>query len=163
MSRVIHEGVFETEYMIAKAVSQSHMVRIAACDWLQIAIRAVEADNASLDLALKMCACIYQGFGSIEDTSLRATLTSKLEARWALYNQPALVVAYFLNPARQSKAPLNTSSSFTRNTNLLILAADLFMQLFPESGADDKRAVTTQLLTYMERRQPFLKGKFLMQ
>lgn len=126
---------------------------------LQIAIRAVESDSATLDLALHMCAAVHQGLGTIQDAELRASLTNKLELRFAQYNQPAMVLAYFLNPARQTRAPLNDFGDLTSTANLIILGRDLYAQLFPHSTPADQAAVSEQMLLYIERKKPFQIGK----
>eukprot|EP00611_Tribonema_gayanum_P013282 TRINITY_DN240_c0_g1_i4.p1 TRINITY_DN240_c0_g1~~TRINITY_DN240_c0_g1_i4.p1 ORF type:complete len:602 (-),score=156.97 TRINITY_DN240_c0_g1_i4:75-1880(-) len=123
---------------------------------LLIAIRAVEGDSATLDTALFMCAAIYQGFGEIADGAVRAVLTAKLETRFAAYNQPAMVLAYYLNPARQDKTPLNTAGALTNTANLVVLAKDLYQQLCRDTADSD--AITEQMLLYSERKEPFQIG-----
>lgn len=104
-----------------------------------------------------MCAAIYQGFGDIADGAVRATLTAKLETRFAAYNQPAMVLAYYLNPARQDKTPLNTAGALTNTANLVVLAKDLYQQLCRDTTDSD--AITEQMLLYSERKEPFQIGE----
>jgi hypothetical protein len=72
-----------------------------------------------------------------------------------------MVLSYFLNPTRMQKAPLNADGAMTNAPNIMMLAVDLYKQLFPSATDADTAAFTTQILAYMNRQPPFPPGTCL--
>lgn len=77
-----------------------------------------------------------------------------LEKRFADYDQPALLIAYMLNPQRQQQF-LNPNCGFVSWRNAVILVEILYSRFFPDATDQSKTVVADQFLAYINKAAPF--------
>ncbi|KAL3134528.1 hypothetical protein ABBQ38_006376 [Trebouxia sp. C0009 RCD-2024] len=65
---------------------------------LLIAVRAVECEQTKLDRVFKLLGYLYQHFLQVGDEKVKKVMLHGLEKRFSDYDQPALLIAYMLNP-----------------------------------------------------------------
>lgn len=112
-----------------------------ACD-LQIAVKAVESEQTKLDKVFKLLGCLYQHFLRVDDDKVKQVMLQGLETRFKAYDQPAMLIAYMLNPHRQS-AFLNPVCNFVATRNAVQLVEILYLRFFPKEAEAHAQAQAT--------------------
>ena len=125
---------------------------------LQIAVRAVESEQTKLDRVLKLLGFLHQHFSGVLDGQVKKVMLDGLEKRFADYDQPALLIAYMLNPQRQQQF-LNPNCDFVSWRNAVILVELLYIRFFPDATDASKSAVANQFLSYINKEDPFDESK----
>ncbi|KAA6419296.1 MAG: hypothetical protein FRX49_10695 [Trebouxia sp. A1-2] len=121
---------------------------------LLIAVRAVESEQTKLDRVLKLLGFLHQHFSGVLDGQVKKVMLDGLEKRFADYDQPALLIAYMLNPQRQQQF-LNPNCDFVSWRNAVILVELLYIRFFPDATDASKSAVANQFLSYINKEDPF--------
>lgn len=114
------------------------------CD-MQIAVRAVECEQTKLDRVFKLLGYLYQHFLQVGDEKVKKVMLHGLEKRFSDYDQPALLIAYMLNPHRQA-AFLNPACSFVSTRNAVQHVEILFRRFFPGRQRHKHRQTGRQVL-----------------
>ena len=122
---------------------------------LQIAVRAVESEQTKLDRVMALVGFLHQHFNAVTDQKVKKVMLDGLEMRWADYDQPALLMAYMLNPQRKTNF-LNPQCQFASVRNALQLVESLYLRLIPNAQADSP--IMDQFLAYMNREGIFDEG-----
>ncbi|DBA82624.1 TPA: hypothetical protein ACH3X1_006872 [Trebouxia sp. C0004] len=125
---------------------------------MQIAVRAVESEQTKLDRVLKLLGFLHQHFSGVLDAQVRQFMLDGLENRFADYDQPALVIAYMLNPNRQQLF-LNPNCDLVSWRNAVILVEVLYIRFFPDATEASKSVVADQFLAYINHADPFDDSK----
>ena len=128
------------------------------CD-MQIAVRAVECEQTKLDRVFKLLGYLYQHFLQVGDEKFKKVMLHGLEKRFSNYDQPALLIAYMLNPHRQA-AFLNPACSFVSTRNAVQHVEILFWRFFPgeaetQAQANGEAGFADQFIAYMNKESTF--------
>ncbi|KAL3130234.1 hypothetical protein ABBQ38_008531 [Trebouxia sp. C0009 RCD-2024] len=121
-----------------------------------IAVRAVECEQTKLDRVFKLLGYLYQHFLQVGDEKVKKVMLHGLEKRFSDYDQPALLIAYMLNPHRQA-AFLNPACSFvsTRNAVQHVEILLLSWEAETQAQANGEAGVADQFIAYMNKESPF--------
>lgn len=125
---------------------------------MQIAVRAVESEQTKVDRVLKLLGFLHQHFSGVLDAQVKQVMLDGLEKRFADYDQPALVIAYMLNPHRQQQF-LNPNCDLVSWRNAVILVEVLYSRFFPDATQASKSIVADQFLAYINKADPFDDSK----
>lgn len=89
-----------------------------------------------------------------------------LETRFKAYDQPAMLIAYMLNPHRQS-AFLNPVCNFVATRNAVQLVEILYLRFFPKEAEAQAQAqargeagIADQFIAYVNKEAPFDESKY---
>ncbi len=136
-----------------------------ACD-LQIAVKAVESEQTKLDQVFKLLGYLYQHFVQVDDDKVKRVMLQGLETRFSDYDQPAMLIAYMLNPQRQT-AFLNPLCSFVTTRNAVQLVELLYRRFFPkeaeaeaQADAKEEAGIADQFIAYINKETPFDDSKY---
>lgn len=136
-----------------------------ACD-LQIAVKAVESEQTKLDKVFKLLGFLYQHFVQVDDDKVKKVMLQGLETRFKAYDQPAMLIAYMLNPQRQT-AFLNPLCNFVATRNAVQLVEILYLRFFPKEAEAEAQAqakgeagIADQFIAYMNKEAPFDESKY---
>ena len=134
-----------------------------ACD-LQIAVKAVESEQTKLDKVFKLLGYLYQHFLRVDDDKVKQVMLQGLETRFKAYDQPAMLMAYMLNPHRQS-AFLNPVCNFVATRNAVQLVEILYLRFFPKEAEAQAQArgeagIADQFIAYVNKEAPFDESKY---
>ncbi|KAL3130245.1 hypothetical protein ABBQ38_008542 [Trebouxia sp. C0009 RCD-2024] len=122
---------------------------------LLIAVKAVESEQTKLDLVCKLLGYLYQHFMQVEDDKVKRVMLEGLETRFSAYDQPAMLIAYMLNPHRQT-AFLNPLCSFVTTRNAVQLVEVLYLRFLPkEAEAQAETGIADQSIAYITEETPF--------
>ena len=130
---------------------------------LQIAVKAVESEQTKLDQVFKLLGYLYQHFMQVDDDKVKRVMLQGLEARFSDYDQPAMLIAYMLNPHRQT-AFLNPACSFVTTRNAVQLVELLYLRFFPKEAeaqaeARGEAGIADQFIAYINKEAPFDDNK----
>ena len=135
------------------------------CD-LQIAVRAMESEQTKLDRVFKLLGYLYQHFSQVDDDKVKRVMLQGLETRFKDYDQPAMLIAYMLNPQRQT-AFLNPVCNFVTVRNAVQLVELLYLRFFPgeaeaeaQAQATGQAGIADQFIAYINKEPPFDESKF---
>ena len=130
---------------------------------MQIAVRAVESDQTKLDKVFKLLGYLYQHFSNLPDAQVKQVMLTGMEKRFSDYDQPALLIAYMLNPQRHV-AFLNTSCSFVTTRNAVQLVEVLYKRFFPKEAEEQQgqAGIADQFISYTNKEAPFDEGKSIL-
>ena len=129
---------------------------------LQIAVKAVESEQTKLDQVFKLLGYLYQHFMQVEDDKVKRVMLEGLETRFSAYDQPAMLIAYVLNPQRQT-AFLNPLCSFVTTRNAVQLVEVLYLRFFPKEAEAEAQAdagIADQFIAYINKETPFDDSKY---
>ena len=136
-----------------------------ACD-LQIAVKAVESEQTKLDKVFKLLGFLYQHFVHVGDDKVKKVMLQGLETRFKAYDQPAMLIAYMLNPQRQT-AFLNPLCNLVATRNAVQLVEILYLCFFPKEAEAEAQAqakgeagIADQFIAYMNKEAPFDESKY---
>ena len=129
-------------------------------------MRAVESDQTKLDRVFKLLGYLYQHFLQLDDDKVKRVMLQGLEKRFSDYDQPAMLIAYMLNPHRQT-AFLNPLCSFVTTRNAVQLVELLYLRFFPgqaeaevQAQAKGESGVADQFIAYINKETPFDESKY---
>ncbi|KAL3130247.1 hypothetical protein ABBQ38_008544 [Trebouxia sp. C0009 RCD-2024] len=86
---------------------------------------------------------------------VKRVMLEGLETRFSAYDQPAMLIAYMLNPHRQT-AFLNPLCSFVTTRNAVQLVEVLYLRFLPkEAEAQAETGIADQSIAYITEETPF--------
>ncbi|KAL3134377.1 hypothetical protein ABBQ38_006631 [Trebouxia sp. C0009 RCD-2024] len=124
---------------------------------LLIAVRAVESEQTKLDQVFKLLGYLYQHFAQVDDDKVKRVMLQGLETRFSAYDQPAMLIAYMLNPLRQT-AFLNPLCNFVTNRNAVQLVELLYVRYFTKEAEAEAQAdtgIADQFIACINKETPF--------
>ena len=128
---------------------------------LQVAIRILEADSATLDQVLVVFGHLTKHFQHLPDGCVGHLMLTALEKRWAACDQEVCVLACLLNPARRLRL-FSPSCPMVSWPNLLSLGKHMVTRLFGAEAAEaSSQAFAAELVRYKLGVHPFTAGAHL--
>ena len=100
----------------------------------------------------------------VDDDKVKKVMLQGLETRFKEYDQPAMLIAYMLNPQRQT-AFLNPVCNFVTTRKAVQLVEILYLRFFPkeaeaEAQAKGEAGIADQFIAYMNKETQFDESKY---